>query len=76
MLKDERKTDSEKKQKILDKLLPALQETRALSDLKELRYSEDPYGTVTAIFCEGMKKVNVDGDSGISMIRDVLKRIV
>lgn len=33
MLKDERKTDSEKKQKILDKLLPALQETRALSDV-------------------------------------------
>lgn len=65
----------ENKQEILDKLLPALQATRGLSDLIDLTY--DPTGEiVTARFPGGPKYINVAGDSGTAMIRDVIRQIV
>ena len=66
----------EDKQKICDLLLPALQATRNLSDLVELRY--DGYTEiVTATFDNGYsKRANVGCDSGTAMIQDILKAIV
>lgn len=66
----------EDKQKILDKLLPALQETRNLHDLVSLEYCADRE-LVYAKFASGFQKIaNVAMDSGTSMIRDVIKQIV
>lgn len=66
----------EDKQLICDLLLPALQHTRNLDDLVDLKYHQDT-GTVTAVFKNGSKKhVNVEGDSGTAMIRDIIKGIV
>lgn len=65
----------EDKQNILNLMLPALRETRMLNDLSTLEYDEE-MEVVTATFSSGFKKhVNVACDSGISMIRDVLKQI-
>lgn len=68
----------EDKQKILDLLLPALQETRALDDLMSLVYVKTEQGEerVIAIFPAGDKIVNITGDSGTSMILDVLHGII
>lgn len=65
----------ESKQQILDLLLPALQATRNLYDLISLDY-DDKKEMVIASFTGGKKLVNVAGDSGIAMIRDVIGRIV
>ena len=66
----------EDKQKILEVLTELLMYTRALCDVQELKYDEDKE-TVTAVFESGGKKVvNVSGDSGVAMIRDVLSHIV
>lgn len=66
----------EDKQKILDLLLPALQATRNLYNLKALEY-EDKTETVKATFRNGYtKRANVACDSGTAMIRDVIKQIV
>ena len=68
----------EDKQKILDLLLPTLQETRALDDLMSLVYvkTEQDEERVIAIFPAGDKIVNITGDSGTSMIQDVLRGII
>ena len=74
----------ENKKEICQLLLPILQKTRHLEDLDKLEYTKcdnDPkfprfngLETVTAIFKNKcVKKVNVEGDSGYSMIRDILK---
>lgn len=66
----------ENKQKILDLLLPALQETRNLHDLVELEYRADRR-LVYAKFASGNQKiVNVAMDSGTSLIRDVIEQTV
>jgi hypothetical protein len=66
----------ENKQEICDRLLSALQSTRDLYDLAELRYSRDTE-TVTATFSSGYSKhANVACDSGIAMIQDIIKQIV
>lgn len=66
----------EDKQNILNLMLPALRETRALSDLSTLEYDEEAE-IVKATFISGFSKnVNVAADSGIAMICDVLARIV
>lgn len=65
----------ENKQEILNLLLPALQATRNLHDLVSLTYDEEKE-VVTACFIGGKKQVNVWGDSGTSMIRDVIGKIV
>ena len=68
----------EDKKKILDLLLPALQETRNLEDLMSLVYVKLENGEerVIAIFPAGDKAVNITGDSGTSMIQDVLRGII
>ena len=67
---------NEDKQLICDLLLPALQRTRNLYDLVDLKYHADTE-TVTAVFQSGYKKhANIALDSGTSMIRDIIKQIV
>lgn len=64
----------EDKQKILDLLLPALRETRDQHDLVNLQF--DPQTeTVKVTYENGSFDVNVRYDSGIAMIRDVLRAI-
>lgn len=65
----------EKKQRILDLLLPALQATDNLSDLQSLRFVSDKEIVVAAFPC-GEKIVNVAMDSGTSMIKDILSKIL
>ena len=65
----------ENKQEILDLLLPALQATRNLSDLKNLTY-DNHREIVIACFEKGVKFANVEGDSGTAMIKDILKNII
>lgn len=66
----------EDRQLICDRLLDALQITRAFDDLLELAYFP-ARETVPAIFENGMKKTaNVSGDSGIAMIRDIIAAIM
>lgn len=63
---------TEDKQKILNLLVPALQATRDQADLTALEYDAERE-LVTARYTGGTKTVNVAMDSGIAMIRDVLK---
>lgn len=62
----------ENKQEILNALLTALKLTRSQHDLEELLYHPDKE-TVDIIYKKGAVSVNVAMDSGIAMIRDVLK---
>ena len=65
----------ENKQLICDLFLTALQHTRNLEDLQDLKY--DPEAEmVTAVFPSGKKKANVAGDSGTAMMMDILKQII
>lgn len=65
----------EDKQKILDLLLPALQATRNLHDLRSLELDAEQE-LVYATFESGYQKIaNVAGDSGTSMIRDIIGQI-
>ena len=65
----------EDKQLILDLLLPALKATRCLEDLTALSYDANTE-SVDAFFASGgIKRINVACDSGIAMIRDVLRGI-
>lgn len=70
--------EEEDKQEICDLLLPALQATRDLHDLKSLTYvrvGNEEY--VRAVFTSGYsKKANVTIDSGVAMIRDIARQIV
>lgn len=66
----------EDKQKILDRLLLAIRETRAGEDVVNLRY--DPEKELVHVdFMSGNdgRIINVYADSGIAMIRDVLMHI-
>lgn len=66
----------EDKQKICSLLVPALQATRNLSDLVDLKYNERNE-TVTAHFSNGAsKRAYVAADSGTAMIRDIISQIV
>lgn len=66
----------EDKQKILSLLLPALQSTRNLNDLVSLDYDEDNGMVIACFACGGKKLANVEGNSGTSMIRDVIAQIL
>ena len=66
----------ENKQRILDLLLPALQETRNLHDLVELEYRADRE-LVYAKFASGYQMIaNVALDSDVAMIADVIRQII
>lgn len=66
----------ENKQEILNLLLKALQATRAGYDVTALKYDVDEEA-VYVDFLSGpnARRINVAMDSGIAMIRDVLKCI-
>lgn len=66
--------DNENKQDILDALCECLQLTRDQHDLESLTYHEDSE-MVTIAWSEGGTSVNVAMDSGIAMIRDVLRAL-
>lgn len=66
----------EDKQKICDLLCEALKATRNQEDLKLIRYEEigqDHQQVVLEYKNGSCRSVNVSMDSGIAMIRDILK---
>ncbi len=67
----------EDKTRIVAELLPVLQLTRMFSDLKALEYGASNAGEyVTATFDNGFqKRVNVSGDSGVAVIRDIIGQL-
>lgn len=76
--KTERKAHMEDKQKILDAFCKVLQMTRSCSDLVDIIYSiSDESGLECAIlaFKYGDRMVNITGDSGTAMLKDVLKAV-
>lgn len=66
----------EDKQKICNKLLLTLQQTRCFYDLVSLKYeNEDAHELVVATFDNGYQKAaNVTADSGTAMIIDIIKQ--
>jgi len=65
----------ENKQDICDKLLETLKSTRALNDLVGLKYDGESE-VVEAVFEKGYTcTINVAMDSGIAMIRDILRAL-
>ena len=62
----------EDKQAICDALCKALQLTRYGSHISELKYNEDGE-YVTVYYTTGHKNINVAFDSGMAMMRDILK---
>lgn len=67
----------EDKQLICDLLCLALRATRNQADLEALvyHYEDAEHQMVTVAYSEGGTSVNVSMDSGIAMIRDILKAI-
>ena len=68
----------ENKQKICDLLCATLKETRDQDDLMELKYEQNDagYETVTSIYNGGgSRTINVTMDSGVAMIRDIMKSL-
>lgn len=65
---------SENKSEIVQKLKELLQITRAGSGVKDLILDERER-CVTIVYECGSKQVNVEGDSGIALIRDVIRSI-
>lgn len=63
----------EDKQAICSLLLAALQKTRACHDLVGMKYEPT---TVTVKFACGSRQINVEADSGIAMICDILRRLL
>ena len=67
-----------KQQLILDALCSALQLTRDQADLESLEYKEigpDEQRVIAIYDGGGSREINVSLDSGIAMIRDVLRAI-
>lgn len=66
----------EDKAKICEMLAEVLKETRYCSNLESLVYEKDEHDNeiVTAYFDDGEKiRSNVTFDSGVAMIRDIMK---
>lgn len=67
------------KRRICSLLPPVVQATRAGQDVTELEYVDNEYtddAIIRIIWADGsVTRVDVTADSGISMIRDVLKHI-
>ena len=57
------------KQDLLDALIPVVQMTRGGEDVIGMKLVDDE--TVEVQFPVGCRNVNVAGDSGLSMIRDI-----
>ena len=73
----ERRRTVENKQRICDLLCATLKETRNQYDLQSIvyHYNSPDDQMVTLAYSEGGTPVNVSMDSGIAMIRDILKAI-
>lgn len=68
----------EDKAQICKLLLPVLQATRAGEDIKGIEYqkSDQGYREIVTLFRPwGHEDINVTADSGISMIRDIIKKM-
>ena len=65
---------SENKREIVQKLKELLQITREGSGVKDLILDEKEK-CVTIVYECGSKQVNVEADSGIALIRDVIRSI-
>ena len=59
------------KEDLVARLFMTLSATRAGENIKRMELVDDKY--VEIYFSQGTKKVNVEGDSGIAIMRDVLK---
>lgn len=71
-----RETMRENKQEICDSLCATLQKTRDQRDLLSLTFDE-ALEIVIAEYTDGDKKeINVWGDSGIALIKDVIEELV
>ena len=65
----------ENKQRICDLLLATLQATRYFDDLIALDYNEQTEIVIAGFSNGRFKFANVAADSGIAMIRDIIKQI-
>lgn len=66
----------EDKAQICKLLLPVLQATRAGEDITGIEYTEQEYRETVSIYRSwGSQDINVTCDSGIAMIRDIIKRM-
>lgn len=67
----------EDKQKICDSLLATIQLTRAGADIVDLMYLKTAYGEIVDIAYKngGRRRVDVTADSGIAMVRDIIKEM-
>ena len=73
---------TEDKAKIVELLLPVLQQTRAGCDITELRYEDGGLKGTEAVYCRiehGGRNdelyIDVSADSGTELIKDIIKRI-
>ncbi len=65
----------EDKQAICQLLLAALQKTRAYHDLTDLLYDSHSEKVLAKFAGGGFRQINVEADSGIAMINDILAHI-
>ena len=65
----------EDKQKICDRLLETLKVTRLGTDLIDLDYIKESEIVVAHFEGGGKKEINVACDSGIAMIKDIIRGI-
>ena len=69
----------EDKQAICTYLLWALQKTRGLGNLKGLSYQEEEEVVIAKIWPPGSaeieKRINVAADSGIAMMKDIIRAL-
>lgn len=71
-----KETMRENKQEICNSLCATLQKTRDQKNLESLTFDEN-LETVTAKYTDGDKKeINVWGDSGIALIKDIIEELV
>lgn len=68
-------TELENKQTICDLLLRTLACTRALEDLDKITYDDKTENVTVRFRGGGRRMINVTADSGVAMIRDILRNI-
>lgn len=68
-------TELENKQTICDLLLRTLACTRALEDLDKITYDDKTENVTVRFRGGGQRMINVTADSGVAMIRDILRNI-
>ena len=68
---------AENKNEIVQDLCRLLQKTRYGDDITGMEYSEERYGEYVYVTYNNncQRKVDISGDSGIAIIKDILKNI-